>query len=132
VADGETALGQWREHPPSKSGAGGGGFRGGADAGWLDRGRALAAPADLLAFLETLTPLRLSPTDWQPGPHVRPERLFFTLCTRWAHKFRKSGRKEEARFLIDQAWKLEKRPTPLYLNSRWKLRRVAPWSPSKA
>lgn len=129
VAFEESTLAQFREHPAAKSSAEGERFRDEANAVWLDLFTFLNAPTELLAFLETLTPVRLPPTDWQPGPHLRPARLFHTLCARWAHKFRKSGKKEEARFLIDQAWRAEKRPTPLYLNSRWKLRGVSPWTP---
>ncbi|MEM1060315.1 MAG: glycosyltransferase family 2 protein [Verrucomicrobiota bacterium] len=130
VAFTQDSLARFREHPAAKSTAEGERFREEVHAIWLDLATHLNAPAELLAFLRSLTPLRLDPpTRWEPGSHLRPERLWHTLGVRWAHKFRKTGREEEARFLIDLAWKCERRLTPMYLNSRWKLRDIAPWQP---
>jgi len=130
VAFCDETLAQFREHEAAKSSAESGGFRQEVIAVWIDLFAHLNAPEELQAYLQTLTPMRLDPsTPWEPGPRLNAARLFHTLCVRWAHKFRKSGREEEARFLIDMAWKCEKRPSTLYLNSRWKLRNVSPWQP---
>ncbi len=85
--------------------------------------RQAGAPEDLVAYVGRNVKLNLEPTRWLWGKDFSPERLFCEYCLRQAHRMRKDEkRRDEARWLLEQAKKLGGMKSLLWWQTTWRTR----------
>jgi glycosyltransferase involved in cell wall biosynthesis len=93
--------------------------------GWVhwDLFRQAGAPEQIVQYLKRDVRLELEPTRWRWGKDFKPERLFLEYCLRQAHRMRKDAkRRDEVRWLLDEARKLGGRRSLLWWQTAWRVK----------
>ena len=108
-------VSNFRQHPESKTGKEASRFKHEINATFLDLFQTLEAPEFILKRLRANAPLQLEGTDWRPGSHLVPQRLFAGYCDKWVRLYFRDEAYHQARIWLQREFQCYPRLTPPFL-----------------